>query len=483
MTEHKETREYPDIGEATILHSPFYPADVRPGENIRAKIRLKTPAKEIECAVWRISPVGIEFACDEPGLTVGTEIDLIVTMGRDICQFDGIIVSMINSANKSNIIGVRWTEKLASKVDSHDRRSQKRWSCGPQFMPTGIATNPVKFNDFIHFRIRDVSLSGLQIVTSLRNKTIIPGMKLDSMISVPMVGSLEVSILVKNARIQTLEGRDYLSLGCELLTNSNVVKQAFGQFILQFGPPTNSDELKSNGFKISNLSNAVDISFAKTKEDYEKVLELRRISYVAAGKVPDNFSNSDMSDVFDARSRIIVAFYRGQVVGSARLLFPEEGELTEHDMYAKLSDEIPPKHSYIEISRVCTHPNFRGHDLRLNLLRHAVLTTIQSGRRYLVGSCTPDLLKFYESIGCKGTGITYKHGKLSNIDHVIFVGDVLKAVRGDTVGPFVWNFMYEDLNGFVTNSLISGEEPLNNFKTTLYRLFRPITKLVIGKKP
>ena len=50
---------------------------------------------------------------------------------------------------------------------------------------------------------------------------------------------------------------------------------------------------------------------------------MRRLAYVRAKKVREDVKDVDMADDFDARSRILFAKYRGQIVASVRLMFPQ----------------------------------------------------------------------------------------------------------------------------------------------------------------
>ena len=166
--------------ESNLVHSPFYPADVRQGDPITASLRVIPGEKSTTMAVWRLSPFGIELVAD-PNVSIpsGSEIDLTLTLGRQQSRFTGLVVTSRHRSKGRELIGIRWYQTPdAHESGAEERRSTSRWLCGSEFLPTGVAPNPARFNDFIHFRVRDLSSTGMQLVTSLRNKFIVPGMQI-----------------------------------------------------------------------------------------------------------------------------------------------------------------------------------------------------------------------------------------------------------------------------------------------------------------
>ena len=389
------------------IHGPSHPDSVYSGAHIEAKISYTVDDKKhsITLPVWRISPLGIELkisnehSAEMTALSTGNMIDLVIYLSKEKCEFKGIVIKSVVRINDYELLGIRWCEKEDDDKKNKFHLEQRffpRWLCGIEFLPSGIVANPYKFNDFIHFQVRDISPNGMQIVTSLRNKYLVPGMTLESMISFPMVAQIKVDLKICNVRITTSNGKDYLALGTKMISEDKKMKEVIGQYVFQFGSKTSIEELKKWGLQVNKASDGVEFSYVRTEDDFLKVLKLRKLAYAGAGKIPADYDTNELADIFDTRSRIIMGTYRGQLVATARLIFHEEDDELEHERFMKLPKDFPRNDELIEVTRFCTHPDFRGSNLFYRLLQHIVLTTLQSKRRYLVSSATLKLSKVYQ---------------------------------------------------------------------------------------
>jgi hypothetical protein len=168
-------------------------------------------------------------------------------------------------------------------------------------------------------------------------------------------------------------------------------------------------------------------------------------------------------------------------VASTRLIFNEIDDQMEHEQFVTFPIEFPRKDEICEITRVCTHPDFRGSDLLLGLFRFAAITVVQSGRRFVVGCATPDLLPLYTRLGFQATPLRYKHKSLNNIEHVIFVSDISKGLAGQGVSPFIWNVVWRDVIEYVIERQLIELDPMANIRMGLYRMVGPLAKFLYRK--
>lgn len=465
------------------IHTPFMPTEVRKSDGILGEITLTykdvQTTKSID--IWTMSPLGIEFVCDLEDIAIGTEVGLkLKVMGQE-CQFDGLIVSNVGSTSGKRTFGVRWcTPPTETRVG--ERRSAKRWVSSPEFMPTGMAPDPTKFNDFILFRVKDLSLKGMQIQTSMRNKLLVPGMKISATINFPLFGQLKVDLRVVNANVITEGAKDFLTLGTQIIDADESVREIMGQYILQFGGGATIQELKKENFKIRTVMKSLEFSYVRTADDFRDVLELRKLCYSLAGKVSSELTPEQLSDSFDTRSRIMMVHYRGKLVGTARVTYPELNTQIEHEQYVKLPDSFPPKDKIVDASRLCTHPHFRGSDLILAMIRQICMATVPAGRRWIVGSSTEKLLPLYEAVGLRATGIKYSHPALGGGSHVLFMIDTHAVLEGRQINPIVWNAMYADFAAFFAERGIVKYSPATLVRQALLRLLGPISKAIFYRR-
>lgn len=467
------------------IHFPSYPVDVRPDDAIKAWVKtLATPEFVGPISVYRISPLGIEIdmtsmkeEVNYPYLEVGSTLDLKVRVGNDESSFVGLIVTGRTEFDGKILIGIRWCQSPLTGKSSNNRRQYERWLCGDGFLPTGIAPNPSKFNDFIYFSVVDISVDGMQLTTSFRNKLLIPGMVLDSIVSFPLVGQISIRLKLINARVRRNNEKDMLVLGVIFVAPDRQVKEAVGQYVMQFGPKVTPELLRSFGLKPKSVASSLAFSFVRTAEEYREVLALRKLAYEKAGKIEKSVTVEGMGDLYDTRSRIFLARHKGKAVGSFRLIFFEPHEETEHERFVKFPREFPRRDEMLNASRLCTHPEYRGSDLLFSLMQYMALSVIQSKKRWMVSGCTPELLKIYQRFGFKGTGICFKHGDLASVEEELVLWDVTGSVTGENVGPVVWNRTYSELYSHLISSRQIEISPMTSLRLKCYSFLKPLIQL------
>jgi predicted GNAT family N-acyltransferase len=149
-----------------------------------------------------------------------------------------------------------------------------------------------------------------------------------------------------------------------------------------------------------------------------------------------------MEDRFDERSLILIAKHGDRLIASMRLILNDADETGEHEQFIVLPESFPQKTDIIEITRVCTHPEYRGSDLLRGLFEYASKVAMSLDRKWIIGSSTPGLLPLYEKIGFRATGLFYLHHDLNHQRHHVFLGNKEHILLGRNVGPIHWNMIY-----------------------------------------
>lgn len=466
------------------LHGPFIPAEVRKGEQISAAIRSRDPRRPFsgEMQVWKMSPLGVELkvASEKEMLPKGLPVDLELTIGTQLLTIKGLVVDYVCPKVNENRIGIRMVQ--APVADEYnggvERRKRRRWLCAPQFLPTGVAPNPAKFNDFVYFRISDISATGFQLLTSLRNKFIVVGMRLECMISFPMVAQLHTVLKVENVRITMDQGTEQLSVGVTIEGMTPELRSSIGQYLMQFGSGISLKEICESGLETPKVSKAVDYTFVKTEEEFQETLELRRLSYVHEGKIPPQSGPADLTDIYDTRSRIVIGRYQGKIVSTARLTFSEIDEKMEQEEYMDWSTEMPRRDRVVEIMRACTHPDFRGSDLLMGMFQFIALTVVQSHRPWIVINTTEKLEPLYKKIGFNCTGHSYNVEMFGNLEHKVMIANVPDAMSGLNVNPIVWNLVWEEVSRYMENYGLLKPDSFRKVRMGAYRLLAPLAHIV-----
>jgi predicted GNAT family N-acyltransferase len=465
------------------IHQAVIPAEVREFDQVSARVRNRElPAgKYVSARVWRLSPLGVELICDpnDSTLTKSAKVDLELTIAGQTSHFEGLVVDLVRENADIALAGIRLSTPRAIGQLGHDKRRSPRWLCSENFYPTCICPTPGRFNEYMYFQIRDISSDGLQLVCSLRNKYLIPGMELALTASFPMVGDLALSVRVTRIGVKSEREKDLLVVGTEYLGLTNKANNVIGQYLLQFSNVETLSDLRQSGFAPVSVARATDFYFLKSESDYEDVLKLRLLAHQAGGTLGSCASEYDMSDRYDSGSRIIVAKYKGQIIASARVHFCALEDKLEHEQYFAWPADFPRRDSVLEITRVCTHPNFRSNDLLASLLKFIGITCFQRQRPHILVSSIDALVPFYKKIGLQVTSIVYDHPVYKGRQSVLR-SNAFHILNGKGVNPIYWNAIWREVYEYQHEAGALTPTPLDMARIRAYRLAFPIARLVAG---
>jgi len=430
---------------------------------------------EIPATLISVSPLGAILSTEEKHeIEEGDEIVTKIDLGSQSVFVHYVVFSKAGTANGPVGYVIRLVSDENPRIENEERRSAGRWLCDPQFYPTAMAANPGTYNDYLYFSFRDLSKGGARAITSLRNKFIVKGMKLNCAVSLPMVAQINITAEVMNTSLHSEDGKDYLYVGFEFEELTKAEEAAIAQYIIQFSKNASITNLKNEGLTPDSLSKAVVYSFVRTADELREVGQLRAAAYGNAGKNDSEL----MTDEFDTRSRIVIGRYKEKIVASCRIFFPQPNEQLEQEQYVTVPSTLGRRDQTTEIMRVCTHKDFRRSDLLLSMFRFLAITCIQAGRPLVLGCAEPKLLKIYTDIGFRDTGITYVHPELGNTTHKLIVVDARQCVQGLGVNPIAWNLVWRGTAEYLSDSDAIEKSPQAHIRMGIYRLLWPIGRLI-----
>jgi predicted GNAT family N-acyltransferase len=469
------------------IHASVFPTDIREHDRVIARVRRRIEGDEYqEARAWRLSPLGVELVTKglEDILRKSQKIDLELIIAGHRTTFEGLVVDVVKENSEISLAGIRLSSPKPTLHSEDNQRRSKRWLCGEDFFPTGVSPTPGRFNEYMYFQIRDISREGLQLLCSLRNKYLIPGTQLNLTASFPMVGDLSLSVRVTRVGVTSERDKDYLVVGTEYASLSQNARSIIGQYLLQFGNAESLADLRDAGFFPQSMAKGTDYYFLKSEQDYEQVLKLRLLAHQSGGTVSEQTNMYDMSDRYDSNSRIIVAKYRGQIVASARIHYSPLEEPMEHEQYVEWPTSYPRRDTVFEITRVCTHPNFRSNDLLAGLLKFIATTCIQPQRPWVLISSTDAMVPFYQKIGLILTNLHYEHPVYRGKQNILLTNS-LDVIRGRSVHPIYWNVIWNDVYHYLVETGILKPEPIDRARLRAYRLIFPFAVLIanISRRP
>ncbi|MFW7378738.1 MAG: GNAT family N-acyltransferase [Oligoflexus sp.] len=248
------------------------------------------------------------------------------------------------------------------------------------------------------------------------------------------------------------------AFGILLRRPSTRFRNSMGQILFQSSSEHTPKKIRESGLLAGSLRHLVHYHIIETQEEYQELLALRFQAYQKAGKISAKGKIEDMGDRFDQRSKILVAKHLGKIVASMRLILNGEQEPGEHEQFVHFPHYFPSRSEIIEITRVCTDPNYRGSDLLQGLFQFASKVTISLDRPWILGSSTPALLPLYRKIGFLPSELKYIHQDLNHEAHVIFMAHKDDILFGRNVGAIHWNVMYREVYEYATAQEYGGEK-------------------------
>ncbi len=438
--------------ESEVIHSPFNGEKIMGREALSAKIKLEDGSWH-EVKLHSYSPFGIEFINKGFNFKQGEPINIRIKLAGDETEFSGLVVTSVHEDNGVRLAGVRTfvKDKLEqSEYLGSDRRSHRRWNCSEDFLPTGTAPNPVRYNDYILFRVEDISKGGLKIITSMRNKFVGIGQRLECTLSLPYVGTVRVDVKVKHVNTTFYRGKEFMVIGLEFLKTDTILLRSLGEYLLNFAKDVSVKSLNSEGFGINSVSKWLDFSYVKTEEEYKEVLDLRLRAYKSVGKVSKDTRAQDMSTEFDTKTTILVAKHNGKIVASVAYVLPNNEQEILYSKYISYPKDFPKITEIGSSWRFCVDKSFRKADTTYSLISYLAWNIIKNNRRYLYTSATKELLDFYRKCGAKKIAIPYNNKSLvTPVDDNIILMDTHEVLRGKGIGPKYWNRLYRPLLEFL----------------------------------
>jgi len=444
-------------------------------------MRKRSSAGELETlSVWKLSPLGVELVSDNTGdnYEQGDLVDLELTVAGQRSLFEGLIVAAKKHGKDVTLIGIRFSKKVGERKADEDRRYSTRWLCSDEFMPTAVAPTPGRFDDYMYFQVRDISAEGVQLSCSLRNKFLIPGMRLMLTTSFPLGSVIRLNVEIARISIKTIGTKDRLILGTKFTSLSKTSKETLAQYLVQFAETNSFDELRAQGLRPKQVALGVDFINLKSESEYKEVLELRYRAHEADGNLADGASPKDLSDIHDSRSRIILGRYKGRAVATARVRFGTLDEKLEHEEFVDWPSDLPRRDQIVEISRVAILPGYRKADLMGALMRFAGFNALHPDKPWLVISCLQHMKRFYVKLGFAETGLTHtervwKEDRLLSI----MIANSYSLALGRGVNPFYWNLMWRN----VADSLIEQGSVvptgLDRIRLSVFKALAPINEL------
>lgn len=336
------------------------------------------------------------------------------------------------------------------------------WSCDPMFPPTVRVQLSGRFEQSAPLSVSQAGARGL----TLHGRRALPDGTYPIELTLPGAGTLHTEVDLR----QELDGAEAHTYSARFTRSDALRSRKLGRYLVAHGPPVSFATLREQGLWPGHVADLVRFDLARTEAERSQVMALRDAAYGAAG------GGMPQVDAFDQDAEVLVASIHGRAIASLRMTSPEPGGATVHGGYVELPDSLPPRDQVVEVTRVCTHPDYRSSDLLVGLFRHCAVAVLARRRRWILGNAPEDSLGLYLRVGCRATDVSFVHHETDR-RHVVFVADVPAIMAGRT-NPLVWLALYDELWDFLVRTDLHPARPQDRARVAALRLLRPVTGLM-----
>ena len=176
--------------------------------------------------------------------------------------------------------------------------------------------------------------------------------------------------------------------------------------------------------KLFSLESGIELQRFTFNEVKDGIGNLRQKAYQS------KYGNATgLNDEFDLASQHICAIVKDEIIGSVRVMYHQNDDLTDRGRYVSLPNDLLPLSRGTEASRLCTSPDHRGKGLAVILMMTVVLETLRSGRRFTWGGAAGSMLDFYKRFGYRSLGLTYSNDALESVEHELILLDCSEFLR------------------------------------------------------
>ncbi len=387
--------------------------DVYLEDGILAK--LKVGGKEYSAQVYDLNPQGVGIllpqSSEASNLKAGDTAMLRVDSGSR--ESIGALVTIVNQQGVRlrdqdyQKLGCSFQESRSFRADQEAYSPDGYFPLPPDFQPFATTTSPFTFRNELSFRVAAIDAQGMILSTSKRNRELVPGLGLDFLIQLVHLNTHRVGATVEAIHIP-LESRHFY-LKARFHKPSYALLRDVSEYILCYSDQATPKALREAGLPVDGIDSAIRVSYAKTDAEMLEVFRLRHLVAVAEGRIGADTPPEEMRDAFDDYSRQLLFWVGPRPIACARLIFvSRQKERSEISQFI----EIPPKYwreNFVEVSRFAIHPDFRGGDVYINMIRHSTRIALEAGMAYAFADCRPFLLKVYKRIGAIDTGLCISH--------------------------------------------------------------------------
>jgi Acetyltransferase (GNAT) domain len=331
-------------------------------------------------------------------------------------------------------------------------RRHKRIKTRENFKPFLWVSDPFHLSRTVNFQVENFNVDGLQLRTSLCNKHIIVGSRLENcQLLLPGIGVLTVNLVICNA----FPKDKHLVFGCLFQFINKQALQMLAQYAIIGGDnlPSHLSQrkelLRAAGLTTRSLSKPCTIKVVETCQELEQILDVRYTAYKAAAKTSPGATSEMMADAYDASSIIYCAKYGPDVIATMRVnISKSDGQKFPFETYFGSCESLGiSRHSACEISRLAILPEFQGSDLFIGFVKVTVQMLVKLCLDTMFCVTTARLAPMYQRIGAERMSEPVQHPVLRDESLNLYSIKTSSFLTGSNIELAVWKKISEEAIG------------------------------------
>lgn len=370
-----------------------------PQGSLRATLRSERG--DLEASVVDLTPAGLGLAIlDERGgeelPALGDEVTIVHTSRATSGIEQRAVVRGVGEIEvRGRVVprlGVSFVRARTPPGSAVDRRRAERYAC-PEGLPAmAFASCPLFFRERLCFGVTHLSAGGMSATTSLRNKALLPGLRLDLELTLPASGTHQVRGRVVSVRHDPGESSFAVSIAWSEPPLS--LLHAMAEYLLAGDKELTPSRLRAGGLAVKSVEQAVTYDLASGEADLRAVSELRH-------RARGDAERAQIAASFDEHAEHVCCRFGGRIVGCVRVIFVD-GDPARSQYVTAGGHEVPEwlwEAGFCEAGAGATDPEFQRAGLFVPLMQHALRVAVQAGYRYMLGACDDALLEIYAQMG------------------------------------------------------------------------------------
>ncbi len=437
------------------------------GEGIKVYIKDMDEVRSIHGEITDISPWGCNiYIADQKLASYPKKSDTIKvyynTKDKKTFTCKGRVVYVVSKVIddiKYLRYGIEFINEYALKPEV---ANIKYYDIPDIFSPHCWCEDPFFFQEKLIFKIKSLHSNGMVLMTSARNKTLLPNLELQLKVSIPALDEFIVNTKIAqvlNSNKQNEKDKYYVHVNFE--TKNSKFLQVFVEYILFCGVEVTPKELRDNNLPVDIIENSLSHYYAMDKFDMEKVYQLRKIGLfeeipkIISNEIAENEKNENNNpykDKFDDFSRQIICKVGKKPIACLRIIFNNhDKEKSELNEFAEAIPDWLWTKKYVEVSRFAWDKDYRESDVFINLIRQVVKIVIESGHTHVVTSAPEPLKPLFIKVGFQLLNVPWKkqYSEIKGKETLLFL-DAKGILSGEIpIEKFIWNKIYSRVANYL----------------------------------